>query len=201
MNLEDVKEVLYDVSAQYFAGASVIWTKQSATKPKPPYVTLEIEGGINRAAFPVTDEDGNICYQCSTRLEVNIYTKGRPVIIESHVTGNYANTALNDMSAFANYMESEAVTDFLAENGMAISLMPPVRDLTGLENENTSYRYRSMAEFTVSYTEDANGMFGIYGTAPVPDYSGGGTQEMADTPIEAIEEVEIEYGGGTDNEE
>lgn len=190
MNLSEVKDKIYDVASAFFSGAAVMWSEQINTVPPLPYVTLKVSG-IRRAAFPVEDEDGERTYQCSTVLEVNLYTKGKELKSSvPNATVNYVNTATSDLMDFANYVESEGITDLLAENAMDISLMPPVRDLTELKNDSR-YRYRAMAEFSVSFVGTANGRYGIHGNAEVPNSSGGGTAEMAAVMIEPIEDFEI----------
>lgn len=41
MNMESVESVIYDVTAEFFHGATVIWAEQVNTKPDLPYVTLK----------------------------------------------------------------------------------------------------------------------------------------------------------------
>lgn len=196
MNLEGVKDVLYSIASMFFTDATVIWAEQVNTKPLPPYVTLKV-GAIQRTAHPVINNDGSRYYPCSTVAELNLYTRGKPVTIADGVTGNYENTATSDMLDFFNFVESDRITDILAEKGIDVSLVPPVRDLTDLQNDSR-YRYRSMAEATVSFAGEADGPYGIGGMITVPNSSGGGTQEFADADIGYIEEVEIsetEQGG------
>lgn len=201
MNLVGVKEVLYDATARFFAGACVLWAEQVNTKPNPPYVTLST-GGIRRSAFPIIDEDGRAVYQCETTLEVNLYTNGKPVSSRAGQTGNFIDTAVSDMSEFSIFLDSEAMTEFFSGKSVGIMLMPPVRNLTGLQN-STQYRYRAMAEFAVSYVQEADGRYGISNMPMVPNSSGGGTDEMAAVATEAIDAVEIinESEGGNDNAE
>lgn len=201
MNLAEVKEKLYDLTAKFFVGATIIWVEQINTKPPIPYVTLKC-GGINRTSFPVDDGEGRRIYQEKTTLEVNIYTKGQPITVQEGVTGNYVNTATSDLMDFANFLESEDITDIIAGYGMDVSLMPPVRDLTDLQNDR-SFRYRAMAEFTVSFAQEASGPYGIGGMPLAPNSSGGGTKKMVDAIAETIETVEIEEikEGGINNEE
>ena len=196
MNMESIESVIYDVTAEFFRGATVIWVEQVNTKPDLPYVTLKT-GNINRTRFPVVDDDGNRFYPCNVLLEINLYTKGRAVTIAENVTGNYANTATSDLQDFFNYLDSDKIVDKLASQGMDISLEPPVRDLTNLQNDS-KYRYRAMAEATVLFSQEANGSYGI-GGMDAPNASGGGSAEMTDTQIDVIEEVEIteqNYEGG-----
>ena len=192
MNLVEVKERLYDVTAMFFTapGVSIIWTEQKNTRPQIPYVTLKT-GAIRRPSYPVEDEDGNRIYHCSTVAEVNLYTQGKPLgDPDGKETINYNNTATSDLMDFANFLESEEITNILAGYGIDITLVPPVKDLSELSN-NSSYRYRAMAEFTVSFPELANGKYGIGGNGDMPNASGGGTVEMAEAQTEPIETVEI----------
>lgn len=94
------------------------------------------------------------------------------------------------MMDFINFIESEDITDMMAGKGVGIALIPPVRDLTQLQNDN-KYRYRAMAEVTVTFEFEADGYYGISGMEQVPDSSGGGTEEMSVMEIETIEKVEI----------
>lgn len=193
MNLAEVKERLFDLTELFFNGATVIWSEQINTKPPLPYVTLKC-GGVNRTSFPVDDGDGRRVYQAKTTWEVNLYTKGQPITVGEGVTGNYANTAVSDLTEFTVFLDSESVVDIIAGYGMDVTLMPPVRDLTNLQNDS-KYRYRAMAEFSVSYVQEADGPYGTGGMPLVPNSSGGGTKEMADAVSETIEEVEITEGG------
>lgn len=202
MNLEEVKEALYDMTALFFHGAVVIWAEQINTKPNPPCVTLKI-GSIQRSAFPFLDKDGSRYYSCRTTAEVNLYTKGKPITVGNHVTGNYANTATSDLMDFFNYIESEEITDQMAEKGIEVTLIPPVRDLTALLNDS-QYRYRAMAEAVVTFVQQADGPYGICGMPQVPNYSGGGTTEMVEAETGIIEKIELESrmeGGSNDYEE
>lgn len=201
MNLETVKDTIYDTVDMFFKGATVIWSEQITTKPPLPYVTLKL-GGIKKTTFPITDDEGNRYYPCSTVLEVNLYTKGKQIIVGENVTGNYQNTATSDMLDFFKFLESDEIIDYLAGKGLDILLVPPIRDLTELQNDSR-YRYRSMAEATVSWSEEANGLYGIGSMATVPNSSGGGTAIMQEAETNTIEEVEIKEitEGGTENDE
>lgn len=190
MNANEVKDKLHDVIKLFFPETEVVWAEQVNTKPAVPYLTVKL-GDINRRAFPVEDPDAGRYYHCNTTLEVQLYTNGMPITVASKSTGNYANSASSDLMDFANFVESEAMLDFLTDPGIEMSLIPPVRDLSALENER-KYRYRAMAEFIVTFVEEANGWYGISGMPLVPNSSGGGTQEMAEVPIEPIEDVDPE---------
>lgn len=189
MNLEAVKEAIYDMAVMFFSSTTVIWAEQINTKPSVPYVTLKV-GNVNRTMFPITGIEGNRYYPCSTIAEFNLYTQGRAVISGDNITGNFSNTAISDMMDFFNFAESEDITDIMAERGIGITLIPPIRDLTQLQNDSR-YRYRAMAEATVTFELEVGGYYGISNMVQIPDSSGGGTKEMAAMEIETIEEVEI----------
>lgn len=167
---------------QFFVDAEVIWVEQSTLKPKPPYITLKIRN-ITKNLHPIGSDAGKY-YACATNLEVNLYTKGRPV-----TNDNFENTAEDDLLEFVKYLESDAMLEAAGRNNIAIQLLPPVRDLTELYHENT-YRYRAYAEFAVSYMEDASGRYGL-GTADNRNYSGG-SNEYRNQEDYVIEKVEIE---------
>ena len=108
MNLKEIKKTLTYITSMFFAGASVIWAEQINTKPVPPYVVLKF-GSVQRTAFPAVNEDLDRYYPCSTTVEINLYTKGKPIDIEENVTGNNINTAVSDMLDFFNFIESDTV--------------------------------------------------------------------------------------------
>lgn len=188
MNLNELKDKLYDVSASFFAGASVIWSEQDGTKPKPPYVMLSTRN-LTKNTFPIVADDGKRYYQCSTALEVNLYTNGEPIKVDENETV-YADTAMSDMAEFMLYIESEGMTEKLAADDISIMFVPPIRNLSKLEN-NGQYRFRSMLEAVVSFVMEADGMYGIGSMPVVPNYSGGGSEELASAEMAEIEGVEI----------
>lgn len=190
MNLNETREVVREVVSRFFAGATVIWAEQVNTKPSLPYATIKF-GAVERRLYPVEDPSIGRCYHCSTTAEVNLYTEGKPLGGSVNAIRNSANTAVSDLLEFTNFVESEAVLDLLAGYRIEMSLIPPVRDLAALENDR-KYRYRAMAEFTVTFVMEASGWYGIGGMPDAPNFSGGGSQEMADEPYEIIEDAEIE---------
>lgn len=188
MNMEGLKSILYEITASFFQGATVIWAEQVNTKPSLPYITIKTNG-IRKTGFPVIDKDGNRYYPSSTMMEINLYTKGKQVTAGANVTGNFVNTATSDLNDFFNYLDSDEIVDILAGYGINISLEPPVRDLTDLQNDS-KYRYRAMAEATVSFAQEADGPYGIGGMT-APNASGGGTSAMAEAEDVVIEDIEI----------
>lgn len=187
MSLEDVKKIIYDLVAGFFAGATVIWAEQTNTKPPLPYVTLKTNG-LKRSTFPIDSDSGRF-YNAGTTLEINLYTQGKPIVVGENTTGNFINTAVSDLADFFSYLDSDDMVDIVSEAGLGIMLMPPVRDLTELKNE-VKYRYRAMAEAEVSFALSGDGVYGITEI----NVSGGGTDKMIHKQIETIETIEITGG-------
>ncbi|KAI4450686.1 hypothetical protein C823_005223 [Eubacterium plexicaudatum ASF492] len=162
MTLEEVKDSLYDTVEKYFEAGTVIWAEHGNTVPLRPYMTMKMNA-VSRAVFPIEEEETSLrqrAYQCSSILEINLYTEGKAVTADEGVTAGCINTAVSGLSRFSNYMESEYITDLLADQGIAVSLITPVKDLSFLENENT-WLYRAMAEYSVSFVMEADGAYGI----------------------------------------
>lgn len=199
MTLKAVRDVLYDITAMFFNGATVIWAEQSNPQPQLPYITIKT-GSPTKTAFPICEEDGTRYYPCGIPFEVNLCTNGEKVVFGENVTENYANTSVSDMLDFVMFLESDTMVDYIVEKGIEISLIPPVRDLSELLNDNSSYRFRSMAEFAVTFNGDATGPYGL-GGASLPNSSGGGTMEMASAEGSAFVETEITEGGKNNDEE
>lgn len=193
MSLSLVRGQIFSLVSEFFRGATIAWAEQVNTKPDIPYVTLKT-GAINKSLFPVSDEvPGTAYYICNTVLEINLYTRGREVRIEADddCLVNYENTAVSDLMDFVLFLESEEILDRIAGYNLDIQLVPPVRDLTELLNDS-KYRYRSMAEFTVSFVLESSGRFGVSGMEQIPNSSGGGSVELADSTTETIENIIIE---------
>lgn len=202
MNLNEVKNVIYDAVSGYFAGASVIWAEQTNTAPPLPYVTLKM-GGVGRTRVPVVDGNdfNRMHYPSTATLEINLYTAGKPVetadsmdkeSAEKGFLDNHENTAVSDLTDFFCCLESEYTTDYLTGKGVDICLNPPVRDLTSLQN-NRGYRFRAMAEASISFSWEADNAYGTGCMPDIPDSSGGGNRKMAETPIEPIRKVVTKY--------
>lgn len=192
MSLSLIRGHIFNLVSEFFQGATIAWAEQVNTKPDIPYVTLKT-GAINKSLFPVSDEaPGTSYYICNTVLEINLYTRGREVRFEEDdCLVNYENTAVSDLMDFILFLESEEILDRIAGYNLDIQLMPPVRDLTELLNDS-KYRYRSMAEFTVSFVLESSGRFGVSGMEQIPNSSGGGSAELADGTTETIENIIIE---------
>lgn len=190
MRLGEVKQLLYETVVRYHPGAMVVWEKTKGVTPRPPYITLGYRN-LERSQFTLEDEDGaHRYYNYSFTFEINLYTAGRELRVNGSGSGAYENTALEDMEEFVRFLDSPATTDDLARGGITVIVNPPIRDLSEVIGD-TRFNYRSMAEFTVTFTGTADGWYGISGKDEIPNPSGGGTAKMAESIDEFIEEAEI----------
>lgn len=188
MNIGEVKQYLYNLVAMYHPGATIAWTKTGGVKPKEPFISLAYSN-LERSQFPNMNDEGDNYYNYSMIFEINLYTKGKAVSAENDTY--YENTAVEDLDEFIRFLDSPKVSDITSGDNVTIVFNPPVRDVSELIGD-TKFNYRSMAEFTVSFTDKASGEYGVRNKTVVPNPSGGGTQEYAGAVIEPIESVVIE---------
>lgn len=179
MNIVTIQHVLAQITARYFAFATVVWANGTEVKAKVPFVTLKL-GDPKRTASYLVNENGERYYQMSCVLEVNLYTEGAKMGM------TYMNTAVSDLIDFANYMDSDATTESLSAENMTI-IFNTVRDLSELA-DSRKYRYRAMAEFTLNFVTMADNIYGVSGNE---GYSGGDGSNLSQNEIPAIEKVEI----------
>ena len=140
----------------------------------------------HKTSFALYYAENNRFYNAGMTLEINLYTQGKPIVVDENTTGNFINTAVSDLADFFIYIDSDRMVDIVSEAGIDIMLMTPVRDLTELKNE-VKYRYRAMAEAEVSFAMLANGPYGISKV----NHSGGGTEEMTSSKNGIIDNVDI----------
>lgn len=190
MNLGEVKQLLYETVVKYHPGAMVVWEKTKGVTPKPPYITLGYSN-LNRSLFFLTDdEEKHKYYNYSFTFEINLYAVGKSVKDNAGKVIYYENTAVEDLNEFVCFLNSEEMTNELANKNVTIVVNSPIRDMSELIGD-TKFNYRSMVEATVSFSGEADGPYGISSITAIPNSSGGGTPEMAEADIYYIKEVEI----------
>lgn len=191
MTLGEVKQLLYEVVAMYHPAAMIVWEKTKGITPKPPYITLGYSN-LSRSMFPLSDDEGEYrYYNYSFTFEINLYTVGKEITVDGAGTGAYENTAVEDLEEFVRFLDSEKMTDSLADQNVTIVMNPPIRDISELIGD-TKFNYRSMCEFTVTFVGTANGRYGVSGSETIPNSSGGGLEEFAEAEGFVIEEISIE---------
>ena len=180
MNIAELRDALYELTQDYFVGATVAFGNTNITKPKLPYVLLTL-GTLQRPSKPeVRFRDGVVLqiYPCTIRLVVNLYTKG---LLESDYGAEYyADTAQSDLAAFVSYIDSDAGIEVCNRHNIYVALVSGPDDLSSLEND-AFFEYRARAEFMVGFTDVAVGKAGqlSLGSHLVPNGSGGGSEAIA----------------------
>lgn len=189
MNVVELRDVLVDLASTFFKNAPVLWEEQENTRNSPPYVTLKL-GNIKRNVHYLRDDEDDRFFLCSSYLRVNLYTNGADIQTpEGKYLGNAVNTATSDLLEFTKYMESESTTDLLNGKGASLILDGDVQDLTALENDR-KYRYRAMAQFSVSFTTTTGGEYGTGYDGSMQTHSGA-DDSLGTVPIPTIEEVTL----------
>lgn len=194
MTFAEVKDLLYELVARYHPGAMIVWSKTKGVTPKPPYITLGYSN-LNRSAFRLDDDEKeHRYYNYDFTFEINLYTVGRQVKTGGAVYCE--NTAVEDLEEFIRFLDSDEITDELAEKNVTIVMNPPIRDVSELIGD-TKFNYRSMCEFTVSYAGLADGRYGV-SNSEAPNPSGGGSEDFTNADGYVIEDVIIqeEYKNG-----
>jgi hypothetical protein len=203
LNQRELKNHLYELVSTYFAGATVIWAQTNTVKPPAALVTLKT-GLITRTLYPIMEvRNGVSCgyYPSKTALEINLFTKGAPIVSEGETIA-YENTAVADLTEFLNFVGSPHVIAWCLERDIDITPSSDVLDVTALISD-TQWEYRAMVELEIDFVQYAIGATGILDETSIvdggidpkwngPTPSGGGTQELADKDIGYFQSVEVE---------
>ena len=190
MTVKELRDALYDIIQEYFAGADIAWAEQNAVKSSNPLIRLKL-GSVKRPLHFIdgVENDAPLGYIASTTiLTVNLFTHGEPVEDEDGYI-YYVNTALDDMLDFANYMQSPCADELY--NKLNISIRPEGDAKDVSEVVDNDYSYRAMQEFVVSFVDETRGYAGISRANWKPTPSGGGTKELALKETSTIDNVDI----------
>ena len=161
MTQSELKGKLYDLVAAYFATldakGNIVWGKTKPVNPNSPMVSLGLAQVLRpyRPARRYVDGIVHDSYPSGTVLRVDLFTKGAPTTDEPNVTARYENTAVNDLSDFANFLNSVYADHWSGRNGITIRTRT-VQDLTAINNE-TSWQYRALLEVDVGFMQNAAG--------------------------------------------
>lgn len=188
MKIAEAKEEFRKLVADYFGDSHVFYAQTKMVKLPEPYITIQITG-INRQVHEskLIEDSGYVdAYrEIVASVDLNLYTKGRSIAGSSTV---YANTSLDDLVGFMDYLESEAGIGKQDTAGIAIAVDSQPKDLSALIRE-AQFQYRAMASFTLRFTDMTYGDY-YQNNNELPNASGGGNKEMITEPS-YIETVEI----------
>ena len=187
MMQSELKKKLEALISEYFGGATVTWGKTKGVSPNVPQVVL-IMGGISRHYHPINQSVGGVTvnsYPSRTTLQVDLYTKGEATNTAPGMMAAYENTAVNDITDFLNFINSEYVGDWCEINDVSI-LCNHVNDLTELIND-TTWDYRAMVEMEIGFMQSAVGSTGIMYEDGVPHYENGNPKYDRETGMPLYE--------------
>ena len=215
MRVSEAKELFRSLVKEYFSGALVIWANQSRmVKPKPSLVTIRC-GDVHRPLYPnysITNDELIGYYESRMTVAVDVFTRGSRITNQD--TGTAAgveNTAMNDLLAFMDYLNSQYVTEWSHQKDLTILLDNDPQDLTGIISE-TAYEYRARLTLSLYFTQTAVGHAAVMNENSVQYYiEGGGTTPQEPVETESTTEKkkpapqtivpsfeETSSGGGTD---
>lgn len=170
MRVTQAHELFRQITKQYFDSATVIFSNQSrAAKPDLGLVVLT-PGSVKRPYLPnyrQTDDTLVGSYESRLTITVDLFTHGSPVIDED--TGKvaaYENTAMDDILSYADYLNSQFVTEWSYINDVTVLLDGDAQDLTGIINDN-NYEYRARVTVMFYFTQQAVGMAGVAGEGSI----------------------------------
>jgi hypothetical protein len=169
------KELFRDLLQSYFTGANVTFTRQSRiAKPALPLVTIT-PGNVRRPLNPVYQNvEGEVAayYQSRISMQIDLFTHGLPVYdIETGKAVAYENTAMDDMLALADFLNSEYTIEWCHRNDVSILIDGDATDLTGIVNDN-NYEYRSRLTVQFYFTQKAVGYAAILTENSIQDLGG-----------------------------
>lgn len=162
MRATAAKELFRQITMQYFSGATVIFSNQSRmAKPELGLVVIT-PGQVKRNSMPNYELVDNTlvgCYQNRISMTVDLFTHGAAVV-ENGRTVAYENTAMEDILAYCDYLNSPFVTDWSHRNDVSILIDGDAQDLTGAVNDN-NYEFRARVVLAYYFTSRAVGRAAI----------------------------------------
>lgn len=153
MRLTELRELFRSLVKEYFGEANVLLARQSRIpKPELPLVLLTY-GTVNRPTKPnilVFDGVGVGQYASSVQVDIDLFTHGAPVTDPQLGVVAHENTAVEDLCALEDYLQSEYVVEWSDVHSVTIQREGNVEDLSGIIGE-TTYEYRARMRVILSY--------------------------------------------------
>lgn len=182
MKQGEVKTFFINILREYFTAAEVAWSMQNQTvRSKNPFIRLTA-GNLKRDRFPAVSVIDGIpvsAYACRFPIVVDLFTNGA----EIEGTEQRENTAVQDLSSFVDYLDSEYVTDRCFSKGISVLLDPAdVQDLSAAIYD-ANFEFRAQVTIMLSFMTRAVGYTGTYGEETVQ------TVEVVDTDESGAEVI------------
>lgn len=160
MNFGTAKELFRTLTKEHFGNSTTVIYANQSRQPKPniPLVTIAF-GAPSRSLYAPVAEVGDILvshYPTSVKIDVDLFTNGREVVKNGAVIGK-DDTAVEEMYAFKDFLESQYVIEWCYTNDVAIGFDGDVTPMTGLVND-TTYEYRSRLTVIFYFTHKTAGL-------------------------------------------
>lgn len=194
MTPKELRETIRSIIGEYFPNTDIVWAEQKElVKPKNTFLMLTMRN-LDFVQHPITVEENgeNVIYRpSSVMLEVQLFTKGSTeyLEVEGRLVRVSVNTALTDLMDLANYLTSTYANELYDKYNIAIRAEGGIQDVSGVVDSD--YEYRARQDFVVDFMQTCNGRAGISRDDWQPTASGGGTQELADSNLGEIDNVDI----------
>lgn len=176
MRASEATVLFRELTEGFFGGYAVAFANQSRiAKPQIPLVLLT-PGNVRRPQAANNQfEGGEIIGHYLSRMPiiVDLFTNGTAVEDDDGSIVAYANSAMDEMLAFADYLNSPKCIAWCHKNDVSILIEMEVRDITGLVNDN-NYEFRSQMEvlfFFTQETDQATGDMGYFSNVVIEDAS------------------------------
>lgn len=163
MKASEAKELFRQMTEKFFPDHIVVFGSQSRMqKQKLPLIVLTT-GNVRRPNFPNSQTDNNGTYDGSYEshitVTVDLYTHGVPILDDEGNTAAYSNTAMDEILAFADYMNGQKCLDWCYRNNLSILVEEDAQDMTGIIND-TNYEYRARVVVNLSFTQHTEDTIG-----------------------------------------
>lgn len=164
MRLNKLRTLFMALTKEYFGNATVRFAR-SSMKPKPDLPLVQLSFGPverpHRPNYMVVDGYLVGMYGSFVRVDIDLFTHGAPVVNPTtSAVFDHENTAVEDMSAFEDYLNSEYVLNWQDIHSVAVQVEGEIQDLSGIINE-TTYEYRARMTVRLSYTSYATEHAGV----------------------------------------
>lgn len=164
MRLNTLRTLFMALTKEYFGNATVRFAR-SSMKPKPDLPLVQLSFGPverpHRPNYMVVDGYLVGMYGSFVRVDIDLFTHGSPVVYHTNsAVFDHENTAVEDLSAFEDYLNSEYVLNWQDIHSVAVQVEGEIQDLSGIINE-TTYEYRARMTVRLSYTSYATEHAGV----------------------------------------
>ena len=158
MRVSEAKELFRQLVKEHFGDYMVIFDKQSR-QPKPdlPLVTIA-PGNVkrHRSANEILDQAEREGYfHSKLPFTLDLFTNGQPVY-DNGVEVASEDTATDEMTLFANFIDSEYATLWCHNHDVSMQVEGDVQHLTGIVND-TTYEFRARLLVNFYFTQKTVG--------------------------------------------